>query len=152
MKTQQEIEGKVFNEGTSSHSSAEPFIVSVHDPWQCTTAAEIDNLGSAQGNPTPDIPAVSKDHMPSAPVYVSLFPAETEESQYTSDLIPAYSWILQTPSVSEIDGQMTDNSRPTHKEETVSYADFLLPGAEFPAHGSGSLRKNRVSLVIWSPR
>ena len=43
------IERKVFNEGTSSHSSAEPFIVPVYDPWQCTTAAEIDDLGGCTG-------------------------------------------------------------------------------------------------------
>ena len=77
--------------------------------------------------------------MSGAPVYMSLFPAETDESQYTSDLIPASSWILQTSSVSVSDRSILDNSRHKLKEETVSYADSLLPGAELPAHGSGSL-------------
>ena len=99
----------------------------------------IDDMGGAQGNPTPDIPALREDQMSGAPVYMSLFPAETDESQYTSDLIPASSWIFQTSSVSVSDRPMLDNSRHKLKEETVSYADSLLPGAELPAHGSGSL-------------
>ena len=129
LKTQSEIERKVFNEGTSSHSSAEPFIVPVHDPWQCTTAAEIDDLGGAQGNPTPDIPALSKDQMSGAPVYMSLFPAETDESQYTTDLIPASSWILQTSSVSVGDLAMLDNSRHKLKEENSLLCGLLITGS-----------------------